>query len=484
MMNTKKLNIQLVLAFLFSLSAAAQVPPGIYGFNGTGYGSIFRFDPSAGTDTLLYKATTASPGMGGGYTPGKDGKFYGISAFGGSSNLGVIYSFDPVTGIYTPLVSFTGANGANGIYSTANNLILAADNYFYGMTFSGGTNNAGTIFRFDTVTNTISVLYSFDDYLNTYPGYPSSGFRSASDGKFYGMISGGGTSGKGYVFQFDPGTAHFQAVFSFDGTNGAQPNNGLVQGEKGKLYGVVDAGGTNDLGVIFSLDLATLKETVLYNMDASVGAAKGSLLFATDGNLYGITFYQGMLLHGSFFRFNPSTKVMKVLRAYDGDAYGMYGSAPVSQIVQADNGNLYYGLSSYAHIYGIIVSYNPSTMQDSIASIMTASNGGCQACNAPIGLLFQSSVSTNAVSELNKASDNLSVYPNPTTGEVKVDILQPGCLIKEVGIYNSLGAEVVKQKAINSAGLKLNIASQPDGVYFLRIDTSNGVVFKPVVVRR
>jgi hypothetical protein len=305
----------------------------------------------------------------------------------------------------------------------------------------------------------------------------------ASDGKFYGMIAGGGTSQKGYVFQFDPVTAHFQPVFSFDGTNGAQPSNGLVQGENGKIYGVVDAGGTNELGVIFSLDLATLKETVLYNMDASVGAAKGSLLYATDGNLYGITFYQGMLLHGSFFRFNPSTKVIKVLRAYDGDTYGMYGSVPVSQIVQADNGNLYYGLSSYAHIYGIIVSYNPSTLQDSIASIMTASNGGCQACNAPISLLFQSSV-TNAVSELNKASNNLSVYPNPTTGELKVDILQAGCLIKEVSIFNSLGTEVIKQKAINSAGLKVNIASQPDGVYFLRIVSTKGVVLKPIVLRR
>jgi uncharacterized repeat protein (TIGR03803 family) len=483
-MKHKKNNLLITLVFLFSLSAAAQVPPGIYGFSSTGYGSIFRFNPSTGTDTLLYKATTVSPGMGGGYTPGKDGKFYGISAFGGSSNLGIIYSFDPVTGVQTPLVSLTGANGANGTYSAANNLILAPDNYFYGMTFSGGTNNAGTIFRFDPVTLTITVLYSFNDYLNTYPGYPSSGFIRASDGKFYGMIAGGGTSQKGYVFQFDPVTAHFQAVFSFDGTNGAQPSNGLVQGENGKIYGVVDAGGINDLGVILSLDLATLKETVLYNMDASVGSARGSLLYATDGNLYGITFYQGLLLHGSFFRFKPSTKEMKVLRSYDGDTYGMYGSVPVSQIVQADNGNLYYGLSSHGHIYGIIVTYNPSTMQDAIASVMSATNGGCQACNTPIALLFQSSFSTNAVPEINKASASLSVYPNPTTGEVKVDILQAGTLIKEVSIYNSFGAEVTRQKTINSAGLKLNIGSQPDGVYFLRIVTTNAVVLKPVVLCR
>ena len=131
------------------------------------------------------------------------------------------------------------------------------------------------------------------------------------------MILSGGTSSKGYVFQFDPVNAHFQAVFSFDGTNGAQPSNGLVQGENGKLYRVVDGGDTNDIGVIFAIDLSTLTETFLYNMDASVGASRNSLLYANDGNLY-------------------------------------------------------YGLSSQTYSYGIIVSYNPSTLKDTIASIMTA----------------------------------------------------------------------------------------------------------------
>ena len=43
-----------------------------------------------------------------------DGKLYGMTTGGGSSNAGVIFSFDPSSSTYTKLIDYTGANGAIG----------------------------------------------------------------------------------------------------------------------------------------------------------------------------------------------------------------------------------------------------------------------------------------------------------------------------------------------------------------------------------
>ena len=42
-----------------------------------------------------------------------DGKLYGMTASGGSSGFGVIFSFDPSSSTYTKLKDFDGTNGAN-----------------------------------------------------------------------------------------------------------------------------------------------------------------------------------------------------------------------------------------------------------------------------------------------------------------------------------------------------------------------------------
>ena len=42
-------------------------------------------------------------------------------------------------------------------------------------------------------------------------------------GKFYGISGGGGATGLGTFFEFDPQSEDFDRVISFDGTNGALP---------------------------------------------------------------------------------------------------------------------------------------------------------------------------------------------------------------------------------------------------------------------
>ena len=73
-----------------------------------------------------------------------------------------------------------------------------------------------------------------------------------SDGDFYGTTRYGGASNKGTIFKFDPATGTLTTLHVFSGGNGAEPRGELVQGRDGHFYGTTSAGGSTNLGNVFS----------------------------------------------------------------------------------------------------------------------------------------------------------------------------------------------------------------------------------------
>ncbi len=71
-----------------------------------------------------------------------NGKLYGMTQVGGSSGAGVIFSFDPSSSTYKKLKDFDNTNGG---YPTGN-LMQASDGKLYGMTHRGGSSDVGVIF--------------------------------------------------------------------------------------------------------------------------------------------------------------------------------------------------------------------------------------------------------------------------------------------------------------------------------------------------
>jgi uncharacterized repeat protein (TIGR03803 family) len=68
----------------------------------------------------------------------------------------------------------------------------------------------------------------------------------------------GGTFGKGVLFQYDLSTSSFIKKLDFNGTDkGAEPYGSLIQAVDGKLYGMTEDGGSNNIGVIFQFDPLT-----------------------------------------------------------------------------------------------------------------------------------------------------------------------------------------------------------------------------------
>ena len=326
---------------------------GVYGVGAGGYGVIFSYDPVTSIYTNLknFDNTNGSTPFGS-LLQANDGKLYGMTSHGGSQNFGVIFSFDPVSSIYTNLKDFDSTNGANPNAG----LVQASDGKLYGMTPFGGSKNTGVIFSFDISTSVITKLMDFDSVNGNIP-YGS--FMFTMDGKFYGTTSGGGNNNKGVLFSFDPFNSTYTKLKDLEEISGANPKGSLLQEADGKLYGLTYSGGTNGAGVIFSFDPHSFNYTMLNDFGNNNEAGpSGSLMHASDGQLYGMTEGGGISGTGVIYSINPlSSKYTKLM-----DFDLINGGSPIGNLIQGKDKKLYGNtVRGGSNVLGVIFSFDPST---------------------------------------------------------------------------------------------------------------------------
>ncbi|MBI4932109.1 MAG: T9SS type A sorting domain-containing protein [Bacteroidetes bacterium] len=75
----------------------------------------------------------------------------------------------------------------------------------------------------------------------------------------------------------------------------------------------------------------------------------------------------------------------------------------------------------------------------------------------------------------------ISLYPNPTSGLFSVSGLQS--TVYGLEIYNVFG-ECIHQHISTSAHQQIDLREAPDGIYFVKIETEQGMISKKVVVMR
>ena len=198
----------------------------------------------------------------------------------------------------------------------------------------------GVIFSFDPSSSTYTKLKDFDN--NEMVANLSGSLMQASDGKLYGMTTQGGSNGYGVIFSFDPSSSTYTKLKDFDNTNGANPYGSLMQASDGKLYGMTYQGGSSGDGVIFSFDPSSSTYTKLKDFDGTNGANPyGSLMQASDGKLYGMTTSGGSNGAGVIFSFDPSSSTYTKLKDFD----DTNGANPYGSLMQASDGKLY-GMTS------------------------------------------------------------------------------------------------------------------------------------------
>jgi uncharacterized repeat protein (TIGR03803 family) len=357
-------------------------------FGVIGCGTVFKVTPS-GIQTVLYNFTydsttnTAVNGIYpyGGLVQGRDGNFYGTTSGGGNAGAvcngtlgcGVIFKITPV-GSFTVLHTFNGAfaTPAEGGGPTGR-LLLGSDGSFYGTTTQGGYTadkvaNQGTIFKI-TPRGAFTTLVSFEGDFNGFadPDLPYAGLIQGKDGSLYGTSQFGGTSGAGTVFKYAGGKVTVLHSFTEQAgqifPDGAYPKAALVQASDGNLYGATFYGGAlttyYQSGTLFRTTTKGVF-TKLWDFNATDSAVNGiapdgGLIQASDGSLYGTTSAGGAANSGTVYELTTGGVLSQTLSL---DASNV-GALPEAVPLQAADGTLYItnngGTVSNNHYQGAIV---------------------------------------------------------------------------------------------------------------------------------
>ena len=307
----------------------------------SGYGTVFPFDPQTSMENTIY----AFQGGNDGGTPicnliAYDGLLYGTT-FGenGGVGYGTVFSLDSRTHVETVLHDFQSSG--DGGYPEAGLLDVAGT--LYGTTHNGGTEGIGTVFSVDAVTGTETLLYSFlGNFGGLRDGEAPSGALIQVNGLLYGTTAYGGEHGQGTVFSINPANGTETIVASFKRVQDGAVRLASLINVGGKLYGTASAGGDNELGTVFSLDLSTHALKAIYRFQGgSDGARPHAGLITLHGTLYGTTNQGGTNCGrdgcGTVFSVNIATKDEKVVYAFKG---GKDGSSPLASLT-AVRGVLY-----------------------------------------------------------------------------------------------------------------------------------------------
>ena len=277
---------------------------GVAGCGGQGCGVIFKLQPPKTiacrtlycpwTETVLYTFTSAEDG----WNPGPvvfdaAGNIYGTTYYGGTEacQCGTVYQLKLSGGVWskTTLHSFAGADGA----SPDGPLVLDQAGNLYGTAVSGGAGDKGIVYQLSPSGQswTETVLYTFQV---SDGAYPNGGLIADASGNLYGVTAEGGPIGLGTVFRLtQPGKWNLETLYSFKSyATGGSPHGPLAFDSAGNLYGLADFGYFMG-GMVFELAFANQSWTVLdlHDFKGSDGTyINPGLVVDAKGNVYGTAF--------------------------------------------------------------------------------------------------------------------------------------------------------------------------------------------------
>jgi uncharacterized repeat protein (TIGR03803 family) len=224
----------------------------------------------------------------------------------------------------------------------------------FGTTEFGGGKKLGTVY----------MLWNIEIEKGKWVEQGIYGFQGGKDGSYpyggvvfgafylpmYGTTTAGGQYNAGTVFEIGTGWKE-KVLWSFNGTDGAQPYGSLILDSAGNLYGTASAGGSSGAGVVFevtpapvtattttivsSLNPSLLGQAVTFT--ATVTSAAGS---PPNGEL--VTFYDGTRTLGSvplssgmaaYTTSTLSAKAHTIKATYAGDATFIQSYGTVTQVV-------------------------------------------------------------------------------------------------------------------------------------------------------
>jgi uncharacterized repeat protein (TIGR03803 family) len=370
-----------------------------------GCGIVFELVKSNSySEEIVYSFGTSSPVTDGaspqaGLIADAAGNLYGTTTYGGSANCTIDIGADGCGTVFELVKSSTGYTenvlyaftGYDGAYPYAG-LAMDSSGNLYGTTQGGGGYGWGTVFELvhSSGSYTDNVLYSFGGTAGD-AASPIGGLLIDASGNLFGTTEGdigpfdcGGTS-CGTVFELTKSSTGYteRVLYQFTGSDGANPQAGLIMDSSGNLYGTTSQGGAYGQGTVFELvnSSGSYTEKVLYSF---AGGADGSfpiasLLIDSSGDLFGTSKMGGSTTAcdgygcGTVFELvnSSGTYTERLLHGFGGF---QDGSTPAAALVMDNSGNLYgttaVGGSNLQN--GIVFQVNP-TAPASDATLSAAS---------------------------------------------------------------------------------------------------------------
>jgi uncharacterized repeat protein (TIGR03803 family) len=269
-----------------------------------GCGIVFKLTPTTEgewTETIVHKF--GGPEGGNSATslvPDKAGNFYGATAGGGSSGLGVIFKMSKTTTgtwIVTVLHNFTGNPDGINPFIHCMPLVFDSAGNIYGTTELGGAAGQGIVFKLIPPKTTggawaEKILHTFKD--DGVDGkHPLAEVTLDQQGNVFGTTISGGTHNQGTAYELTAANNYAESIlYDFKGpiANDASSPNGLVFDTNGNLFGTSEIGGIGNNGTIFKLTHTSTgwEETILHSFALAEGTNPFvPMIFGADGHLYG-----------------------------------------------------------------------------------------------------------------------------------------------------------------------------------------------------
>lgn len=345
----------------------------------------------AQTLTMLHSFTNGPDGSHpqAGLTLDRAGNLYGTTSSAGLPNLcgpfgcGTVFKMSYRNSAWqlTNLYSFQGGN--DGANPTAR-VVFGPDGALYGTTMyggrgdcNGGVPHCGIVFRLQPPAGfcrdvlcpwTETILYAFPGDANG--GVPEGDIIFDAAGNIYGTAANGGYTGGncgffgcGVVYELSPSNGGWTetVLYTFQGgTDGADPNGGVIRDAAGNLYGTTTMGGTGcpvgGCGTVFELSPTQngWTETILFRF-VGFNGPNGAFPYAgltmdSTGNLYGSTSTYGSAGGGTIFELTPNGGSWTFSTIYE--LSGSFLGGPVGALTLDASGDLY-GATRYDGADGV-----------------------------------------------------------------------------------------------------------------------------------
>ena len=379
-------------------------------------------------------------------TIGPNGRVYGI-AFGGNNGRGVIFSISILDGGYRVDYHFE-MDGPSG------SMVLASNGKLYGFVGSG----FGHIFEFDPILGAFSILHSFNRSEGRVVAINNL-MIEVEENILLGVTTRGSSipnEDAGVIFTYDIESSLYEVQYEFDGSAGFYPET-IRPYLDGKFYGTTTGRG----GTIFEFDYTTGEVSLVFSFPNHFSGLIPGILFASDGNFYGVSGTGGEGHVGTIFRYHRSSGVFTTIKNFyeENEPH-----IPETSLIQGQNGKIY-GNTRYVSMANAgITAFELDPTTDQLEFVTTnASLGGLSIYNMLELGCEQLDPGNCEVLNIPLTSDG-AFYPNPTTSGRVFYAPEPKVPNVQYFLFDLAGKLIdqgVMQEAITIAG--------PKGVYLLSL---------------